>query len=231
MRITLEDTRASHYRIHYDDISLASLRIMDALSRQREQKKTAILISLIIVLTLLFIAFFLLLLLLRSSNRLMESLVQVLELSKIKDAFLANYMERCVVYLNKVDDYRSTLRHTVKSEGLDAVLAMLRKPSYSSAEFNGLLDMFDKSFLGIFPDFVQKVNRVMKPQWQLEQPAPGKLSMELRILALIRMGITKRQRIARALNLSVTTVYSYHYNMHRHSLYPDVDFDQIIGAL
>ena len=127
--------------------------------------------------------------------------------------------------------YRSSLRQAMKTEGQDAVKAMLRKPSYAAGEFSELLDMFDKSFLGIFPNFVEQVNQHMQPEWQLEQPAPGKLSMELRVLALIRMGITKRKRIARALNLSVTTVYSYHYNLHKHSLHADEDFDAIIAGL
>ena len=128
---------------------------------------------------------------------------------------MANYMEKSVDYLNKVDDYRSSLRQAM----------------YAAGEFSELLDMFDKSFLGIFPNFVEQVNKHMQPEWQLEQPAPGKLSMELRVLALIRMGITKRKRIARALNLSVTTVYSYHYNLHKHSLHADEDFDAIIAGL
>ena len=151
----------------------------------------------------------------RNYNSLESSHAQVLELSKIKDVFLANYMEKSVDYLNKVDDYRSSLRQAM----------------YAAGEFSELLDMFDKSFLGIFPNFVEQVNKHMQPEWQLEQPAPGKLSMELRVLALIRMGITKRKRIARALNLSVTTVYSYHYNLHKHSLHADEDFDAIIAGL
>ena len=62
-------------------------------------------------------------------------------------------------------------------------------------------------------------------------PREGTLSTELRILALIKMGIVKRQKIAKILNMSVTTVYSYHSNLQKHSLHPDASFDKVIASL
>ena len=76
-----------------------------------------------------------------------------------------------------------------------------------------------------------KVNEHMQPQYQLEMPEKGTLSTELRILALIKMGITKRQKIAKILNMSVTTVYSYHSLLQKHSLHPDDSFDKVIAGL
>ena len=140
-------------------------------------------------------------------------------------------MEKCVIYLNKVDEYRSSLRKTLKNDGTDAVKAMLRKPSFASGEFNDLLTSFDTTFLGIFPDFVDRVNEHMQDEYELTMPAKGTLSTELRILALIKLGISKRNRIAKILNMSVTTVYSYHCNLQKHSLHPDASFDKVIAGL
>ena len=78
---------------------------------------------------------------------------------------------------------------------------------------------------------VDKVNAEMQPQYRLEMPAKGVLSTELRILALIRMGISRRMKIAKVLNMSVTTVYSYHSNLQKHSLHPHDGFDRIIANL
>lgn len=231
IKITLEDAYSSHYHLSYKKLVRSSLSIMDALSWQSKQKMMIMIISLIVVSILLVIAVVLLVWLRRYSIKQKEMHAQVSELSKIKDEFLVRYMEKSVEYLYKVDDYRSTLRHAVKHDGLDAIPAILRKPSSAAEEFGSLLMMFDTSFLDIFPDFIQNVNLHMQDEWQLEQPAPKRLSTELRILALIRMGITKRQKIAHLLNLSVTTVYSYHYNMHKHSLHPKEDFDDIIKRL
>jgi DNA-binding NarL/FixJ family response regulator len=108
---------------------------------------------------------------------------------------------------------------------------MLRHPSFADGEFKDLLASFDSAFLGIFPDFVDRVNEHMQEEHLLKMPSKGELSTELRILALIRMGISKRQKIAKVLNVSVTTVYSYHCNLQKHSLHPDSSFDNIIANL
>ena len=108
---------------------------------------------------------------------------------------------------------------------------MLRNPSFADREFKELLTGFDSAFLSIFPDFVDKVNEHMQDGYQLKLPSPGELSTELRILALIRMGITKRPKIAKVLNISITTVYTYHCNLQRNSLHSDSTFDKVIASL
>lgn len=231
MRITLKDAYSSHYESRYDDVIKSELEIMNVLLDQQQKKKRAYYTTSVAVAMLLFVAIISIFLLGRYSSRLNQSRRQLSEVSRIKDSFLAMYMEKCVDYLNKVDEYRSTLRRTLKSEGASAVGAMLRQPSFASGEFDGLLEHFDSAFLGIFPDFVDKVNEHMQPEYRLEMPAKGVLSTELRILALIRMGISKRQKIAKVLNMSVTTVYSYHCNLQKHSLHPDSGFDSVISNL
>lgn len=231
MRLTLEDALSSHYKNRYNDIIHSEFEIMNALLKQQEQKKRAYLIGAAAIALLLAVALLSLLLLGLYSSRLQQSRSALSEVSSIKDGFLANYMEKCVDYLNKVDEYRSSLRKTVRHEGADAVLAMLRKPSFAAGEFSDLLSSFDSTFLGIFPDFVDKVNEQMQPEYELTMPREGTLSTELRILALIKMGIVKRQKIAKILNMSVTTVYSYHSNLQKHSLHPDASFDQVIASL
>ena len=231
MRIALTDVRISNWSNRYNDIIEAELTMMNALLRQEKQKRDTILLAMALALMLLLVVTLLAIYISRQSNRLARSEKNLQEVSKIKDGFLAQYMVTSVDYLNKVDEYRSSLRSTMKNEGTDAVKAMLRMPSFASHEFKNLLAEFDSTFLGIFPDFPQKVNELMQPEYRLEQPAPGALSTELRILALIKMGINKRQKIAKVLDMSVTTVYSYHSNLQKHSLHPDNTFDRIIAGL
>ena len=71
----------------------------------------------------------------------------------------------------------------------------------------------------------------MQSEYRLSTSSEGELSTELRILALIRMGITKRQKIAKVLNMSVNTVYSYHCNLQKHSLHSDSSFDKVMQNL
>ncbi len=231
MRIAHQDALSSHYAVQYEDIIHSQLEIMNVLLKQEQQRKKSFLLFSLIAIFLLAVALVSLYFLNKYSRKLEGSRRKIHEISQIKDRFLALYMEKCVDYLNKVDDYRSSLRHTARTDGQAAVMAMLRKPSFADSEFHELLDAFDKSFLGIFPDFVEKVNEHMQPEFRLEQPSEGELSTELRILALIRMGIPQRQKIAKVLNMSVSTVYSYHSVLQKHSLHPDASFDSVIARL
>ena len=231
MRITLEDAYSSHYALRYNDIISSEFEIMNVVLKQERNRKIVYIAGIVAVSFMLLIAVVLLLQLGHYSTKLNVSGRRLNEVSRIKDGFLANYMEKCVDYLNKVDEYRSSLRHTAKQDGPEAIMAMLRKPSFADGEFNELLDTLDSTFLSIFPDFADKVNRHMQEEYRLEMPREGRLSTELRILALIKMGITKRQKIAKILNMSVTTVYSYHSLLQKHSLHPDESFDDVIASL
>lgn len=231
MRITLKDAYAANYRTRYDEVIMSELEIMNVLLEQQHQKKRAYVATIISIALLLMVTITLLILQSKYSTRLRISREKMSEVSKIKDSFLAIYMEKCVDYLNKVDKYRSSLRHAVKHEGPDAAIAMLRAPSFADGEFKDLLSGFDSAFLGIFPDFVEKVNEQMQPEYRLKQPSKSELSTELRILALIRMGISKRSKIAKVLNMSVTTIYSYHSNLQKHSIHSGTDFDKMIANL
>ena len=231
MRMTLKDAYAANFQSRYDDVIKSELEIMNVLLEQQQQKKRAYFVTIISIALLLIVAVISLALQSIYSKRLNASREKLSEVSKIKDSFLAIYMEKCVDYLNKVDKYRSSLRHAVKHEGPDAAIAMLRHPSFADGEFKGLLSDFDAAFLGIFPDFVDKVNEHMQPEHRLSMPSKGELSNELRVLALIRMGISKRSKIAKVLNMSVTTIYSYHCNLQKHSLHPDSSFDSVISNL
>lgn len=231
LRIALNDAKIANWSLRYNSILQSEFTVMNALLSQSRQKQQAVIAAMVVTALLLLVATILLLYISRQASRLAKSEKALQEVSTIKDNFLAHYMETSVDYLNKVDEYRSTLRSAIKNEGVDAVKTMLRMPSFTAGEFETLLEEFDSTFLGIFPDFVEKVNTHMQEGHKLTQPAPGKLSTELRILALVKMGINKRQKIAKVLNMSVTTVYSYHSNLQKYSLHPDPSFDRVIAGL
>ena len=70
---------------------------------------------------------------------------------------------------------------------------------------------FDEAFLNIFPDFITHVNQLLMEEYQFESTGEGvkKLTTELRILALVRLGINDNQKIADILRSSITTIYTY----------------------
>ena len=61
----------------------------------------------------------------------------------------------------------------------------------------------------LFPTFVEDFNTLLAEGEQIYPKANERMSTELRIFALIRLGITDSVKIAQFLRYSVTTIYNY----------------------
>ena len=116
-------------------------------------------------------------------------------------------MNLSISYLGMIYENRRMLRRTMKNEGVEDLMAELRKTSTTINEYKEFYRTFDNIFLGLYPDFVSKVNDYFKQEDRFREN--GKLTTPLRILALIRLGYTESGEIARFLNCSPETIYSH----------------------
>jgi len=167
----------------------------------------------------------------QTSMKLENAKKEITELSNIKDTFISSYLEQCAEYINKVDQHKSKLRNTAKTEGVDQLMKELRSPAYSDKEFIAFLKGFDKDFLSLFPEFLEKVDSIMKEGKSIKRSKDGTLSTEARILALIRLGIDDRARIANILHTSVGTVYTYHSVVQNNSILSATEFDTYVKSI
>ncbi len=67
----------------------------------------------------------------------------------------------------------------------------------------------DNILLMLFPNFSDSFNALLRPECRTAPKAGERLTAEMRIYALIRLGITKNEDLARSLNYSVNTIKSY----------------------
>jgi tetratricopeptide (TPR) repeat protein len=164
----------------------------------------------------------------RSNRRLQVTTAKLASTSLIKDSFLAGYMEQAAYYIRKVDENKSQLRRTLKSDGLEGVTALLRSPSYADEEYPNFYKHFDETFLGIFPDFIESVNKYLAAGHFKINKGTHTLNTELRILALIRLGISDPERIAKILNTSKGTVFTYRSKLRHNASCPPEEFENKI---
>lgn len=235
---TLNDAIFCNYKSHYLRSANASQTIYQIYLQELKLKKrrqTQLIIALLILL-----AASILLLIVRQvySNkekkaieRLRISNLRLKDNNKIRDIFLSKYMEKSAYYIEKVDDIKSDMRKTYRKEGLDALLKMLRSPAFADTEFKNYFQEFDNSIIKLYPTFVEDVNKLMKEDCRFAVKKNGTLCTELRILALIRMGITDSPKIAKVLNIAVYTAYCYRHRMRRDSLYSAEDFEKLIREI
>ena len=136
----------------------------------------------------------------------------------LKEKYMFKYMYLSANFIKGMDEYRRDLRQTYKNNGIDALMTKLREPEYMYMQYKSFYKLFDEIFLGIFPDFPDKVNSMLKEGKQINIKHKGTLPTELRILAVIRLGITESRKIAEFLNTSVNTIYTYRTKMRYDSI-------------
>lgn len=146
----------------------------------------------------------------RNISRINKELADV---NMLKDNYMAKYMIKCTGYINEVDKRTSEIRRILKKEGPEGLTAELHKPKYSDSELKSFYTEFDRTFLALFPGFLEKVNKrvVCGEPWKMSRS--NTMPMELRIIAATRIGIKDNAEIAAFLNFPPASIYTYRYRL------------------
>lgn len=147
---------------------------------------------------------------LRASNeKLTDANNAIAEISELKEVYIGRYMDQCLTYIEKLDTYRKTMGKLVNSGKTGELKSLLKSSTAVDDELKAFYDQFDKTFLSLFPTFVEEFNSLLLPEEAILPKKEGALNTELRIYALIRLGITDSDKIAKFLRYSLTTIYNY----------------------
>ena len=158
---------------------------------------------------------------------LQRQLVMVKEANDIKDNYLGRYLSMFSSHINSLEQYRSQLRNVAKGKDINDILLALRSDDFIEAQRETLYKEFDRTFLGVFPDFVAQLNALLKDGHHIGQDLPeGKLTNELRIFALIRLGVNESAQIARFLKKSPSTIYNYRVKLRNAAICPNEEFEK-----
>ena len=149
------------------------------------------------------------------------------ESSCIKEEYIGKFMELCSNYISTLEQYRKMLYHYAASGRSEDLHKALRSTSIVNNTLKEFYQAFDTAFLNIFPDFVARFNDLLPESDKILLKEDEKLNTELRVFALIRLGITDSAKIAGFLRCSITTIYTYRSKRKKRSLCP-VDFDDEI---
>lgn len=118
----------------------------------------------------------------------------------------------------------------VRNHQLDELL-QINSPDEIRKEREKLFALFDQIFLSLFPNFVDRYNELFDEDNRITIKPGGILTPEIRIFALIRLGITENQQIAKFLDLSLSTVKNYKTKARNRSLIPNELFEHKIMGI
>lgn len=143
------------------------------------------------------------------NNELSEINFNLKEANLIKEEYIGQYMDQCSVYIDKMDNYRKHLHRIATSGKIEDLLNKIKSSDIIEDELLEFYHSFDTTFLQLFPNFVEEFNMLLA-NGEAIQLKPGQLlNTELRIYALVRLGIADSVKISHFLRCSLSTIYNY----------------------
>lgn len=146
----------------------------------------------------------------RKRNAQLRSMTRCLtDANKTKDVYIAQFLNLCSIYKDKLNQFNKVVNRKITTGKVDDLLKLTKSGKFIEEQSKEFYEVFDDAFLHLYPDFVADVNALLEPDKQVELKDNEKLNTDLRILALMRLGVEDTSRIAQMLNYSVYTIYTY----------------------
>lgn len=144
-----------------------------------------------------------------TNNKLFRVNQLLSEANQVKGEYIAHFFDLCSSYITKLEDYRKTLNKKASQNKLDELYSILKSNRLVENELEDLYQKFDNIFISLYPTFVDDFNSLLNDDGQVQLKQGEILNTELRIFALIRLGITDSVKIASFLRYSLSTIYNY----------------------
>ncbi len=156
--------------------------------------------------------------------------LEVTEANAIKEEYITYFLGECSKYIAKMDSLRRLANKKLRERKFDELLAITRNDTKED-ELREFHDNFDTMFVHLFPDFVEKFNSLLLPDEQIVLKKGEALNVELRIYALIRLGIDDSGKIADFLGYSVNTIYNYRTKVKNKARIARADFETTVKKI
>ncbi len=150
------------------------------------------------------------------------------ETNHIKEEYIGHFLELCSLYIEKLGKYQKKLFNKAKTSNAEELFKTIKSTRFIEEEREEFYQKFDDSFLKLFPDFVARFNSLLPEHEQMTLKPGERLTTEMRIFALIRLGITDSNKIAEFLNYSLATIYNYRSRYRNKAVVPRDEFENEI---
>lgn len=163
-----------------------------------------------------------------TNSQLQESNLQLSESNLVKEEYIAHFFNLCSTYINKLENYRIILNKKATAKQFDEIYKILKSTTLVDNELEELYKNFDIIFLNLYPTFVKDFNALLISEEQIVLKQNELLNTELRIFALIRLGITDSVKIAAFLRYSLSTIYNYRTRARNKAAVSRNDFEEMV---
>ena len=151
----------------------------------------------------------------------------------IKEEYIGHFLNLCSIYIEKLDRFRSTVNRKITAGQAEELLKLTKSSQFAGVEQKEFYANFDNAFLHLYPNFVAEFNELLQPEERFVLKTVELLNTELRIFAIIRLGIDDSSKIANFLHYSINTIYTYRNKVKNKAINRDKFEEEIlkIGAV
>ncbi|NGM66677.1 DUF6377 domain-containing protein [Sphingobacterium sp. SGR-19] len=227
MKCSMQDAIFYNARLRTLESSEMFDFIDKAYQKKENQRQILLLTILVIIMVLLAFIFFTLIYvykqkkrlsitkdeLSRSNKLLMESNQSLSDSNILKEEYIGLYIGHFSDYLSKIEQFRLKAQKIAKTQGEQALLKFIDLSLDPKDNLEEFYKNFDETILRLFPNFVEEINKLLLEEERISFKTNNNLTPDLRIFALIRLGITDSIKIAYFLRYSVSTIYNYRTKM------------------
>ncbi len=169
---------------------------------------------------------------LRETNgRLSRQNIRIADANRIKEVYIGGFLMTISEYINKLADTYRYVNKMLRDDRVDELRRVYARQNVRNDELKEFYALFDTKFLELFPTFIDEFNALLVDEARVEVRRAGSLTTELRIFALMRLGVDDSATIASLLQCSVNTVYNYRSRMRMRMRDTSSDFEQQILSI
>lgn len=141
---------------------------------------------------------------------------------------LMHFLSISIDSIYELGAMRHTVMNKIRSKEIEQLAALFKGDTNLARNQKNLLHRFDIAFTRLYPNFQKQVNALLKEECKIETPDNELLNNELRLLALLKLGISDSSRIATILDISVNTVYFYRNRLKNKAVDRDAFEEQVL---
>ncbi len=156
---------------------------------------------------------------------------QIAESNRVKEGYIGLFLAILSDNLDKMKEFRALVRRSIRYGKVQDLEEELSNTEWADKEIANFYRTFDTAFLELYPSFVDDFNDLLIPEERIVLKKGDLLNTELRIFALIRLGIKDSGRIAALLRYSVNTIYNYRAKIKNAAIGSRDDFEDRVATL
>lgn len=209
----LEDAMEGNVRMRTVTIA-ALLPVIDEAYREKiNASRDELMVYFLLVTFLLILSGVLVFVLMRLNKRARANARKIARTSQLQESYIGHFIGLCSTYATRLHSLQKLVVRKLASGQADELQKLIKSGKFGEDQNEEFYKIFDNAFLDIYPDFIEHMNTLLRPEEALVLKKERELTPELRIYAFVRLGVDESTRIAQMLNYSVSTVYAYRNRM------------------